>query len=72
MRLQSYSLLAFLAVAVPAASARAQARTPYDVFVYNAFAMTSTEVNGTLAVGGAATLTLIRRIRAASVQRVSR
>ena len=57
MRLQSYSLLAFLAVAAPAVSVGAQVLTPYDVFVFNNFAMTSTEVNGTLAVGGSASLT---------------
>ena len=57
MRLQSYSFLALLAAAAPVASARAQALTPYDVFVFTAFSMTSTEVNGSLAVGGAATLT---------------
>lgn len=44
MRLQSYSLLALLAATDPAASARAQALTPYDVVVFNTFVMTSTEV----------------------------
>ena len=45
-----------LAVAAAATPLAAQTLTPYDVFAFQNFTLNNTEVNGTLAVGGNATL----------------
>lgn len=56
MRFKPLSLLTLLAVVSPVAAAGAQVLTPYDVFVFNDFSLSNTEVNGSLAVGGNASL----------------
>lgn len=53
-RLALVALLTGTAFAAPAA---AQTLTPYDVFVFNSFTLSTTETNGRIAIGGNATFT---------------
>jgi choice-of-anchor A domain-containing protein len=56
MRYNCLSLLVLGAAAVLAAPLGAQTLTPYDVFVFQNFTLSNTEVNGRVAVGGNANL----------------
>jgi choice-of-anchor A domain-containing protein len=55
MRFRS-GLIALLAIAA-VAPAKAQTLSPYDVFVFQNFRLTTSEVNGNIAIGGNATFT---------------